>query len=174
LAGDRIEHGSVIPEDAIGALRALRLTVVSQPGFVRTRGDRYLDEVDPAERPDLYRLRSLKAAGLPLAASSDAPYGEPDPWAAIAAATDRRTRGGRTLGACEALTARQALDLWLGEPTDPGGPPRRVAVGAAADLCLLDRPLEAALAAPSAEHVAATFVGGRLVQAAGLTEQAAS
>jgi predicted amidohydrolase YtcJ len=172
--GDRIEHGSVVPQAAIGALVALRLTVVSQPGFVRTRGDRYLAEVDPAERADLYRLRSLKAAGVPLAASSDAPYGEPDPWDAIAAAADRRTRAGRPLGPLEALSARATLDLWLGEPADPGGPPRRVVVGAPADLCLLDRPLAAALEAPSARRVAATFVGGRMVHAASLTEEAAS
>jgi predicted amidohydrolase YtcJ len=161
--GDRIEHGSTIPHDAISALRALRLTVVSQPGFVRSRGDRYLAEVDPAEHGDLYRLRSLAQAGVPLAASSDAPYGPADPWLAIAAAGDRRTQAGQALGAPEALPPRAALDLWLGDLTDPGGPPRRVRVGAPADLCLLDRPLAATLAAPTADHVAATLIAGRLV-----------
>jgi predicted amidohydrolase YtcJ len=165
--GDRIEHGSVVPHDAIASLRSLGLTVVSQPGFVRTRGDRYLADVDPAEHADLYRLKSLQAAGVPLAASSDAPYGEPDPWDAIAAAADRRTRAGRVLGPAEALTHRQALDLWLGDFADPGGPPRRIAVGAPADLCLLDRPLAAALAEPSAQHVAATLVAGRVVHERG-------
>jgi predicted amidohydrolase YtcJ len=176
LPGDRIEHGSVIPEAAIATIRALGLTVVTQPGFVRTRGDRYLAEVDPAEQADLYRLASLRAAGVPLAASSDAPYGRPDPWAAIAAATDRRTAAGRRLGPAEALSPREAMDLWLGDPLDPGGPPRRVAVGAAADLCLLDRPLSAVLARPSAERVAATIIGGRVVHAragaASLTQEA--
>jgi hypothetical protein len=47
-------------------------------------------------------------------------------------------------------------------------------VGAPADLCLLDRTLAAALEAPSASHVAATFVGGRLVHAASLTAEATS
>jgi predicted amidohydrolase YtcJ len=172
--GYRIEHGSVIPQTAIAAIRALGLTVVSQPGFVRTRGDRYLAEVDPAEHADLYRLRSLKGAGVPLAASSDAPYGRPDPWEAIAAAVDRRTTVGRLLGHAEALTPREALDLWLGDTRNPGGPARRVAVGAPADLCLLDRPLAAALAAPRAERVAATIIGGRVVHAARLTQEAAS
>jgi len=175
--GDRIEHGSVIPQDAIPVIRDLGLTVVTQPGFVRTRGDRYLAEVDPTEHADLYRLRSLKTATVPLAASSDAPYGRPDPWEAIFATVDRRTRDGRPLGASETLAAREALDLWLGDPRDPGGPPRRVAVGAPADLCLLDRPLAAALTAPSAERVAATIISGRVVHAAdapaaSLTEEA--
>jgi predicted amidohydrolase YtcJ len=173
--GDRIEHGSVIPAAAVAAIRALGLTVVSQPGFVRTRGDRYLAEVDPAEHADLYRLKSLSAAGVPLAASSDAPYGRPDPWAAIAAAADRRTAAGRPLEPAEALSPRAALDLWLGDPSDPGGPPRRL--GGAADLCLLDRPLAAALAEPGGERVAATIIAGRVVHAArgaaaSLTEEA--
>jgi predicted amidohydrolase YtcJ len=175
-AGDRIEHGSMIPRDAIATIRGLGLTVVTQPGFVRTRGDRYLAEVDPAEHADLYRLASLRAAGVPLAASSDAPYGRPDPWEAIAAAADRRTAAGRLLGPAEAVTPREALDLWLGDPADPGGPPRRVAVGAPADLCLLDRRLGAVLAQPAAERVAATIIAGRVVHtragAASLTEEA--
>jgi predicted amidohydrolase YtcJ len=172
--GDRIEHGSVIPGAAIAAIRALGVTVVSQPGFVRTRGDRYLAEVDACEHADLYRLKSLSAAGVPLAASSDAPYGRPDPWAAIAAAADRRTAAGRPLGPAEALSPHDALNLWLGDPRDPGGPPRRL--GGAADLCLLDRPLAAALVEPGAERVAATIIAGRVVHASGaaasLTEEA--
>jgi predicted amidohydrolase YtcJ len=38
-----------------------------------------------------------------------------------------------------------------------------VEVGAAADLCVLDRPLAVMLAAPSAEAVRATIVAGRVV-----------
>lgn len=161
--GDRIEHGSIIPAQAVAAIRSLGLTVVTQPGLVSTRGDRYLAEVPPGELADLYRLRSLVEAGVPLAASSDAPYGEPDPWDAVAASVARRTRTGRTLGPAEALPARRSLELWLGDPADPGGAARRVRVGAPADLCLLDRPLDQALAAPRARHVAATFIAGAMV-----------
>jgi predicted amidohydrolase YtcJ len=35
-----------------------------------------------------------------------------------------------------------------------------VLVGAPADLCVLDAPLDTVLAEPSAEHVVATIVGG--------------
>jgi predicted amidohydrolase YtcJ len=161
--GDRIEHGGVIPSAAIAQIRALGLTVVTQPAFVRERGDRYLAEVDPAEQPDLWRCASLVAAGVSVASSSDAPYASPDPWAGIAAAVGRATSGGATLGASERVSAADALALYLGEPAAPGGPVRRVKVGAAADLCLLGAPLREVLAAPSAEHVRATFVGGRLV-----------
>ncbi|WP_337188524.1 amidohydrolase family protein [Phenylobacterium sp.] len=164
--GDRIEHGSVIPADAIPTLRDLGLTVVSQPAFVRERGDRYLRETDPADRGDLYRLASLRAAGVPLAASSDAPYAAPDPWAGIAAARDRRTAGGRALGPAEALPARAALELYLGSASCPGGKARRLSAGAMADLVLLDGPLRRVLSAPSAEAVRMTLIGGRAVHGA--------
>lgn len=161
--GDRIEHGGVIPAEAIAVIRSLGPTVVTQPAFVAERGDRYLAEVDPREQADLYRCASLIAAGTPLAASSDAPYASPDPWAGMAAAVSRRTRTGQLLGAAERVSAAQALSLYLGPPASPGGPPRRVEVGAAADLCLLKAPLAEALEAPSAELVAATLIDGRLI-----------
>src|SRR5262249_52178348 len=112
--GDRIEHGGLIPAEAIPVLKALGLTVVTQPAFVFERGDRYLAEVEPAEQGDLYRCASLLAAGVPVAGSSDAPYAAPDPWAGMAAAIARRTRGGRPIGPSEGVAPDAALALWLG------------------------------------------------------------
>jgi predicted amidohydrolase YtcJ len=160
---DRIEHGGVIPPEAISQIKALGLTVVTQPAFVAERGDRYLAEVDPAEQPDLYRCASLIAAGVPVALSSDAPYAQPDPWATIAAATRRRTASGASLGLAERIPAADALARSLGRPGDPAGPPRRVASGAPADLCLLGAPLAEVLADPSAAQVRATLIEGRIV-----------
>jgi predicted amidohydrolase YtcJ len=160
LPGDRIEHGGVIPAEAITVIRDLQLTVVTQPAFVAERGDRYLAEVEPAEQADLYRCASLIAAGVPVAASSDAPYASPDPWQGVAAAVSRRTRGGRSLGETEQVRAADALSLYLGHPVAPGGPIRRIEVGERADLCLLKAPLREALEVPSASLVAATLVGG--------------
>lgn len=164
--GDRIEHGSVIPPEAIGEIKALGLTVVTQSAFVRERGDRYAADVDPADRPDLYRHASLLAAGVPLAGSSDAPYASADPWIGVAAAIDRLTLGGRILGESERLDPSAALSLYLHDPAAPGRELRRVQAGAAADLCLLDGGLRDVLAQPSAERVRATLVGGRLVHLA--------
>ena len=165
-AGDRIEHGGVIPREAVGRLAELGLSVVTQPAFVHERGDRYLAEVDRREQPDLYRCASLIAAGVPVAASSDAPYASADPWLGIAAATGRATRAGAELGPAERVSPDQALALYQGDPAAPGGPARRVQAGSPADLCLLAVPLAQALAAPAAERVRATFVGGRLVYTA--------
>ena len=164
--GDRVEHGGVIPAEAIAALGRLGLTVVTQSAFVFERGDRYLAEVALAEQADLYRCASLLSAGVPVAGSSDAPYASPDPWAGMAAAMRRRTREGQPIGAAERIAPAAALDLYLGETGAPGGPPRRIAVGADADLCLLAVPLSEALADPHAERVRATLIAGRVVFAA--------
>ncbi len=73
------------------------------------------------------------------------------------------TASGAVLGAGERIPAGRALDLYLTALDDPAGPPRRVAAGAPADLCVLAVPLEAALADPSTTHVRATIRAGVVV-----------
>jgi predicted amidohydrolase YtcJ len=114
--GDRVEHASLVPDEVLPLLVGAGPTVVVQPGLVRTRGDRYLAEVPPADHPGLHRLGSFLAAGLRVLAGSDAPYGDPDPWVGVAAAIDRRTAGGRVLGRAEALDPAAALWLYRGAP----------------------------------------------------------
>lgn len=98
IPGDRIEHGSLSGLDALDVMRRLGVTVVTQPGLVHDRGDRYLFDVDVADRSDLYRFASLRRAGIAVASSSDSPYGEIDPWRSIRACSQRRTRAGAVLG----------------------------------------------------------------------------
>lgn len=164
--GDRVEHGAVVPPDMLPSLRRHGLTVVTQPGFVAERGDEYRREVDADDLPHLYPCRTLLEAGIAVAGSTDAPYTDPDPWRAIAAAVTRRTRSGAVVGGREALPARRALDLFLAAPGAPGGPPRGVAAGAPADLCLLGAPLDEALAAPASVTVRCTTRAGAIVHRA--------
>lgn len=160
LPGDRVEHGSVVPPDLRSVVSGKGVTVVTQPAFVYERGDRYLSEVDADDLPHLYPCRSLIEAGIPVGGSTDAPFGHPDPWRAIATAIERRTVTGAPLGVREAVSPERALALFLTPPGDPGGRPRQVEVGAPADLCLLDGPLSAVLEDPSSSHVALTVIGG--------------
>jgi predicted amidohydrolase YtcJ len=159
--GDRVEHAAVVPVELIAGLAERGLTVVTQPSFVAARGDEYLSEVDPDDLAHLWRCGSLLAAGIAVGAGSDAPFGDADPWRAIAAAAERTTPSGHVLGADERIPARRALDMYLTAPGDPGGAPRRVTTGGPADLCLLATPLGEALRAPTAT-VMATVVGGHL------------
>ncbi len=159
--GDRIEHASVVPAETIPWIKQLGVTVVTQPHFPTERGHAYATDVDPDDRPHLYRCRSLSDAGIPLAAGTDAPYGTHDPWAVMRATVERR--GG------EALHPEAALDLFTGEPQHPART-RRLRIGATADLCLLRVPLREALDVLSADTVRAAFVGGRRIPAPGTGE----
>jgi predicted amidohydrolase YtcJ len=162
VPGDRMEHASVTPPEAVAELASLSITVVTQPGFIRARGDAYLREVEPVDQPDLYRCASFLRAGVAVGGSTDAPFGPDDPWVAVRAAIERRAESGAVVGSDPGLDPLAALRLFLGPPGWPGGPIRRIGPGEAADLCLLDVPLRAALADPTSGHVAATFVAGQL------------
>jgi len=162
--GDRIEHASVAPPPVLELLADLPLTVVTQPTFVVERGDAYLRDVPVDERPWLYRGRGFLDAGIPLAAGSDAPFGDPNPWAAMQAAVDRQTRGGAVLAPDEGLTPEEALALFSTPLDAPADAPRRIAVDAPADLIVLDRPWAEARRALAEVEVRATICGGRVIE----------
>ncbi|OBK32372.1 amidohydrolase [Mycobacterium sp. 1245111.1] len=159
--GDRIEHAAVVPADSMNDLADLGITVVTQPNFVAERGDQYLDEVPADEHDQLWRVASLLDAGVPVALSTDMPFGDGDPWAAMRAAVLRTTPSGVVLGASERVPARTALTMFLGHPDHPIQP-RRIAPGEPADLCVLSVTPETVLAELDAGMVAATVIGGRL------------
>ena len=161
--GDRIEHASLVPIDILPLLREVGVRVITQPGFVYERGDQYLRDVAPLEHGDLYRCHSLLAHGIPLAGSTDAPYGNPDPWAAMRAAVTRRSRGDVALGEDEQLNPEQALALFTSAADDPGGASRKVAVGEVADLCLLNCSWQRARLRLSSTDVRATLRQGTLI-----------
>lgn len=158
--GDRIEHAAVVPPGVSEHMAELGVRVVTQPGFLRERGDTYLRDVPEADLPHLYPHAGLLADGVPVAVSSDAPYGPLDPWQVIAAAADRRSAAGVVLGETERVSAATALAGYLAPSDDPGGAPRRIVVGAVADLCLLHTALRDALAAPDRGVVRTVVIGG--------------
>jgi predicted amidohydrolase YtcJ len=160
MRGDRIEHASVAPPALVARMAALGVHVCVQPHFIAERGDRYLADVEPHHHDDLYRLRSLRDAGIAMAGGSDAPYGSIDPWAAMRAAVRRTTSGGKVIGGEEALTPEQALSLYLADPLDLTRQ-RRIAPGEPADLCLLDRPWSEARERLDVRDVSAVWARNR-------------
>ncbi|MGZ4562134.1 MAG: amidohydrolase family protein [Mycobacterium sp.] len=159
---DRIEHAAVVPQENLADLADLQITVVTQPNFVAERGDHYLADVPAAEHGQLWRVASLLEATVPVALSTDMPFGHGDPWTAMRAAVYRTTPSGVVLNANECVSAREALTMFLGGPDRPGRA-RTVAIGAPADLCVLSEPPASALAELDAGMVAATIIGGELV-----------
>ncbi|CAM4439593.1 amidohydrolase family protein [Mycobacterium basiliense] len=159
---DRIEHAAVVPDDALPDLADLGVTVVTQPNFVAERGDQYLAEIPPAEQGELWRVASLLNANVRVAFSTDMPFGQGDPWAAMRAAVHRTTPSGAVLNIGECVSAQAALAMFLGFPEAPGRP-RGIAAGQPGDLCVLSQPPAAVLAELSADMVRATIIGGEIV-----------
>jgi predicted amidohydrolase YtcJ len=163
---DRIEHAAVVPDDNLTDLADLAkvggLTVVTQPNFVAERGDQYLADVPADEHGQLWRVASLLDAMVPVALSTDMPFGHGDPWTAMRAAVYRTTPSGAVLNANECVSAGKALAMFLGQPDRPGRA-RTVETGQPGDLCVLTEPPATALAELDAGMVAATIIGGELV-----------
>ena len=160
--GDRIEHASIADEGHVRRMAGHGITACVQPHFAFERGDRYLADVEARHLPDLYRLASLRDAGIPLAGGSDAPFASADPWEAMRAAVSRKTREGAVIGAEEALDPEQVLSLYLTDPRELSRQ-RRIATGEPADLCLLNRPWREARERLVSADVRATLIAGRLV-----------
>jgi len=132
IKGDRIEHAAIADETAVEWMQKLGVIVVTQPNFIAERVGAYMEDVPKIDHLHLWRLKSLADAGLPLAAGSDAPFGDPNPWKAMAAAVNRPPGFEH-----EAITPEEALALYTKPADDAGGRPRRVAVGEPVDLILL-------------------------------------
>jgi predicted amidohydrolase YtcJ len=169
---DRIEHASVAPPETVAAVAASGAAVVANPALVLEGGDQYRAEFDPDELPDLHRLASWTAAGVPLALASDAPVTVATGIPMLAAAIDLRTATGADFVPTERLSPQAALEaatiapaalvgaknLGRASPAPPVGAQGlgRIAPGAPADLVVLDAP---DLLTASVTH---TLVAGRV------------
>jgi predicted amidohydrolase YtcJ len=165
-ARHRLEHVAECPPPLVRRIAALGLTVVTNPAFVHARGDVYRRETHPEAWGWLYRARSLAAAGVPLAAGSDAPIGPASPWIGLAAARSRRTAGGALLGGRERLDAAAALALVTRGAADALGAPElgRLRRGGPADLVVVEPdPLRAPPDEVATARVRLTMIGGEVV-----------
>ena len=162
----RLEHVAECPPPLVSRIAAAGLTVVTNPSFVGLRGDVYRRETAQSAQPWLYRARTLAAAGVPMAAASDAPIAPPSPWIGIAAARTRRTSSGHVLGARERVSAAEAVALYTRGAAyalraDALG---RLTVGGAADLIVVTPdPFVASADETRDTAVALTMVAGKVV-----------
>ena len=163
--GDRIEHGSIIPQATLSQIAALDLTVVTQPGFIFARGDRYLRDHDDAQYPELYRLKSLQDHDIRLALSSDAPYGPLNPWVNMQCSVDRLTLGNNRVSEMEGLTPEQAVAAYCC-PADSPGTSGKIRPGMAADLAVLSAPWRAVHEQLAATQARLTVVNGQIIHQA--------
>ena len=167
VPGDRIEHASVTDPATMALLRDTPqdpgdLTVVTQPNFIAERGEQYLADIPPSDHDHLYRCQGFIDAGIPLGGGTDAPFGDPDPWAAMSAAVHRKTARGRVVGAAERLTPERALALFTTPLSEPGGEPARIMASAPAALCVLRSPWAQARLSLDRSNVRASISGSLL------------
>ena len=160
---DRIEHASVVCDEVMPLLRDSGVSVVTQPGFLWQRGERYLQTLSGDEIDHLYRHASIAAAGINVVVSSDAPYGPLNPWQVIHAATERRTREGKIIGADEGIAAETALVSYLRQPHSLTAPPRSITVGSDADICVLQQPWRGLFDRVADTRVLMTVGNGELI-----------
>jgi predicted amidohydrolase YtcJ len=162
----RLEHLAQCPPPLIPRIKTLGLTVVTNPAFVRERGDVYRGETERDAWSWLYRARSLLAAGVPLAAGSDAPVGPLSPWVGMAAARARRTPSGAVLGPRERLSAAAALALFTRGAADALGARSAgwIRTDGPADLVVVEPdPLRAPPDEVAAARVRLTMIDGEIV-----------
>jgi predicted amidohydrolase YtcJ len=162
VAGHRIEHASVCPPALAAWIARLGLIVVTQPAFVEAFGDQYLRAGEvPADW--LYACRTLRRAGVPVAAGSDAPCGPVGPLTALRTAVRRRSSGGQEVGSAQRLALGEALTLQA-EATRIAGEPDGLRPGQPADVVILDRDLVTLTPDEIDDDlVKTTIAGGRVI-----------
>jgi len=155
---DRIEHCGLSLPDQIEDIARTGAAVVTQPAFLTSRAAKYREELSAVEREWIYRIGSLRRAGVLVAASSDAPVAPADPLAAVEAA---RTRGGDEATAGERVDAATALVMVTRDAAAAADLPGGVlTVGGPGDVVVLSADPAVSTDRPA---VLATVVGGRVL-----------
>jgi len=160
----RIEHGGCFTPELRSLAARLGIHVVSQPGFLSSLGDGYIEAFGARRAEGLYPFASLELAGVLVAGSSDAPVIDASPFVGIRDAILRRTDGGAHVALAEAVAVERALAMYtrnaafvLGHDDQVGS----LEAGKLADFAVLDRnPLTVDAESLGETIVQLTVVGG--------------
>jgi predicted amidohydrolase YtcJ len=162
----RVEHLVSLDRDQARRLAATGAVGVVQPAYIAQLGDEWEAMPVPA-RLHSVPLRSLLDAGVTLAGSSDAPIAPYSPLSGMEAAITRRTRGGLTHQAEQAITPLEALHMWTVGAAAAANLSGEIGVlrsGARADVAVLSaNPLTASRESLGRIRVERTLLAGRTV-----------
>ncbi len=155
-----MEHVSVISPEQITRFADLGITASVQPAFLASESH-WLERRVGADRMSwLYPFRSLIAAGIPVAGSSDCPVEPPNPLWGMAAAMDRHG-----INEEERITGLDALAMFTTGAAGALREPVPLAPGSPADFVLLDTSPESAAATEVHDAtILETYVDGEPVK----------
>ena len=166
----RIEHCGICPPDLQARVRAQGIVPAMQPAFFWEFGDGYIRNYGRERADTMFPARSLIAAGVPVAGSSDAPVTHYAPLFGIEQALTRATMDGDVCGPGERVDLATAIRMHTlngayaaFEEHEKGS----LEPGKLADLVLLGEDLTR-VPTTRLRHVevAMTVVGGEIVHAA--------
>ena len=105
----RVEHVCMASDEQLSRMQELGLIPVPQGRFVHELGDGAREAVGQERAHLTYRLKGLFDAGLPVAASTDAPVVALDPMLNVHDMVNRVTHSGEVFSPQERITLEQAL-----------------------------------------------------------------
>ena len=141
MNGDRIEHASELDDRTLGMLAHSGVSVSTQPAFLHSYGDRYIQRSDSSKLQMLYRISSLNKLGIKVGFSSDAPVTYPNALGSIYSAVTRRTLKGNVVNGDETISPIDSMRLLTNVNAGicgVGEQKGQVKTGYDADLVLLD------------------------------------
>ena len=133
----RLEHVALSLPEQVQRLARCGAAVVTQPEFPVRRRHKYERELAPGERPLLYRMRSLRDAGITVAAASDRPVLDTTPLRAFGAACGAGIAA-TAADPRERVSPAEALDLITGAAGAVGSVIRGTRDAAPGDYVVLD------------------------------------
>ena len=163
----RIEHCTIVDDEILARMKALRAIAAPFGSYVHYHGAKLLDWYGPKRIERMFAHRAFIDAGIAVAGSSDYPCGPFAPLLALQSCVTRTGYDGAPLGLSQRISPREALALYTvnaasaaGEDASKG----RLAPGYLADFVALDDdPLTADPRTLGAIGVRATYVGGAKV-----------
>ncbi len=156
----RIEHSSLTPPRLVSRLRRNRIVASVQPSFISS--DSWaVKRLGPRRVQHLYPFRSMIRAGIPLAAGSDCPVEDPNPFRGVWSAVMRPGLGpSERLGVGEALACYTAGSSFASFSEEYRG---TLEPGMMADMAVLDRdPFHCPVDDLRKIKVLETLVGGKM------------
>jgi predicted amidohydrolase YtcJ len=163
----RIEHCAICPPDLRDRVRAQHIVPAMQPAFFWEFGDGYIQNYGRPRADTMFPVKSLIAAGVPVAGSSDAPVTHYAPLFGIEQALTRKTMAGDVCGPDECLDLTTAIRMHTingAFASFEEGFKGSLEVGKAADLVILADDLSR-VPVEQLRHVdvAMTVIGGEVV-----------